>query len=45
MAGSDGGFIPLKNNAIGKMSGLEIIMKDMVTEYFPIDKRIKGFNV
>lgn len=27
------------------MTGLELIMKSLITEYFPNDKRSKGYNV
>lgn len=45
MTGSKGKLIPLRNNAAGRMSGFEVILKGLVTEYFPKDKRSKGYNV
>lgn len=45
MTGLNGGLIPLRNNAAGKMTGLEVILNNLITEYFPIDKQYKGFNV
>jgi len=41
----NGVMVPLRNNAAGKMSGFEVILKSLITEYFPIDQRTKGFNV
>lgn len=45
MVGPDDTLIPLRNNAAGKMTGLELILKSLITEYFPVDTRSKGFNV
>lgn len=45
IAKPNGKLIPLKNNVAGKMTGLELIMKSLITEYFPNDKRSKGYNV
>lgn len=45
IAKPNGKLIPLKNNVAGKMTGLELIMKSLITEYFPNDKRFKGYNV
>lgn len=45
MDGPNGQLIPLRNNAAGKMTGLEIITRSLNTEYFPQDIRSKGFNV
>lgn len=45
MAGPNGMLIPLRNNAAGKMSGIELILRSLSDEYFPQDKRSKGFNV
>lgn len=45
MLGSDGNLIPLRNNAAGMMSGFEVILKGLISEYFPRDKRSKGYNV
>eukprot|EP00102_Acyrthosiphon_pisum_P018863 XP_016656073.1 PREDICTED: uncharacterized protein LOC107882350 [Acyrthosiphon pisum] len=45
IAKPDGGLMPLRNNVAGKMTGLELIMKSLITEYFPEDKRSKGYNV
>lgn len=45
MDGPDGLLIPLRNNAAGKMTGLEVITKSLITEYFPKDRRSKGYNV
>lgn len=41
----DGSLMPLRNNVAGKMTGLELILKSLITEYFPSDKRSKGYNV
>ncbi|XP_027847543.2 sodium channel protein Nach-like [Aphis gossypii] len=45
IAKPNGKLIPLKNNVAGKMTGLELIMKSLITEYFPNDKRFKGYNI
>lgn len=45
MDGPNGMLIPLKNNAAGKMTGLEVVLRSLVSEYFPRDTRSKGFNV
>ncbi|XP_016656092.2 pickpocket protein 11-like [Acyrthosiphon pisum] len=45
IAKPDGGLMPLRNNVAGKMTGLELIMKSLITEYFPEDKRSKGYNI
>lgn len=45
MTGPNGMLIPLKNNAAGKMTGVEFILRSLTNEYFPQDKRSKGFNV
>lgn len=37
--------IPLRNNAAGKGTGLKVVMNNMSDEYFPGDKRSRGFNV
>lgn len=45
MVRSNGKLTPLRNNAAGMMSGLEVILKSLITEYFPKDKQSKGYNV
>lgn len=45
MAGPNKKLVPLRNNAAGKMSGLEVILKNLNLQYFPIDNRGKGYNV
>jgi hypothetical protein len=45
VAGPNDMLIPLRNNAAGKMTGLELILKSLITEYSPVDTRSKGFNV
>ncbi|XP_026816067.1 sodium channel protein Nach-like [Rhopalosiphum maidis] len=45
IAKPNGKLLPLKNNVAGKMTGLELIMKSLITEYFPNDKRSKGYNI
>ncbi|VVC39027.1 Hypothetical protein CINCED_3A015755, partial [Cinara cedri] len=45
IAGPNGMLIPLRNNAAGMMTGFEVILKSLITEYFPKDKRSKGFNI
>lgn len=38
-------LVSLKNNAAGKITGFEFVLKSLDLEYLPKDKRIKGFNV
>ncbi|XP_022177700.1 sodium channel protein Nach-like [Myzus persicae] len=45
IAKPNGSLMPLRNNVAGKMTGLELIMKSLITEYFPNDKRSKGYNI
>lgn len=46
MNGANGDLIPLKNNAVGKMTGFEVIIKNLINiEHFPFDNQTKGFNV
>ncbi|XP_025421820.1 sodium channel protein Nach-like [Sipha flava] len=45
VAGPNDMLIPLRNNAAGKMTGLELILKSLITEYSPVDTRSKGFNI
>lgn len=46
MTGTNDDLIPLKNNAVGKMTGFEVIIKNLIrSEQFPIDNQTKGFNV
>lgn len=45
MDGPSNTLIPLRNNAAGKMTGLEVFLRNLITEYFPQETRSKGFNV
>lgn len=44
MIGPDDMLIPLRNNAAGKMTGLEVLLRD-INEYFPNNMQAKGYNV
>lgn len=44
MTGPNDMLIPLRNNAAGKMTGLEVLLKD-INEYFPNNMQAKGYNV
>lgn len=43
--GPEGKLIPLRNNAAGKNTGFKVIMHNLSDEFFPEDKRRRGYNV
>ncbi|XP_050426692.1 pickpocket protein 11-like [Adelges cooleyi] len=45
LIGSDGELVPLRNNAAGKMSGIELVLRNMEDEHFPKDRKLKGYNI
>lgn len=44
MIGPHDTLIPLRNNAAGKMTGLEVLIKD-IDDHFPNNAHAKGYNV
>lgn len=41
--GPKGKLIPLRNNAAGRITGFEVILRNLINENFPNDKRSKGY--
>ncbi|KAK7576723.1 hypothetical protein V9T40_013009 [Parthenolecanium corni] len=42
---ADGKLIALRNNAAGKITGFEVILKVLDHEYLPGDRRVRGYNI